>query len=646
METALSPSDAIPTEPSSAPEGQPDTPPTDSSAAVAYSKWFIVLSHVAVAILLLVVAAVRFQNPDMRRPFEVDEALTVMYYTWAGLQPNGEPQPIVHIEDFYDLPSPGAGHLLMGTYCSLGRWPEPNNHLLNSLLINFATALGPRSEAAARVPALLGAVVFAAAFYYLCSSVLGWRAAAPLTVVWAWFGPYLVTYGETARGFSWTMALQALLLVLAYRLARKPSSLLLGAVMAALAAITALNVVSLSVDWVLPFYLALFFFPPTPDTPLTADDTRALRRNVLAQALSVGGMGFVFLMSHLPAVFSSARQYGDPFGSVAEFFTLSWRIFDSLFSTPGWKLFALCGVLGLGLLFFTGRQRFLTALVVLTLAVNLAHFALGKKLPHDRVCGYFLPLVLLGAAYLVEAAVRAAGSRSGKLATGAAFAAPTVLLILFSPRPSLENVPLTARLKLAEKVLPTAKQPTYMLLGRSWDFVPALYGPRAWRCVETVSPGMDLQVCLFTKFDDKKGWAVDVSAGKNRGAHWRTLAWETRTHASVPEAWPYDLVRIVGKTYPLSDEAGTPERALVFWYPDVARLGINGQPQRDYVDDCQLKYLTRHGRFQAKLDVYSNLECFIFIAEPQEYHKVAQAVQEGIRRFGGRAVVFVPTPKG
>src|SRR5262249_28090174 len=133
-----------------------------------------IASYAAVAALLLVLAGLRLQNPELHRPFEMDELLTVQYYTWVGVYPSGEYRPLNHVEDFYALGPPTASQLAMGLYCSMGRWPEPNNHILHSLFVNGVLTLGGRDEWWVRLPAVLGGVVFAGGLYYLCSSILRW----------------------------------------------------------------------------------------------------------------------------------------------------------------------------------------------------------------------------------------------------------------------------------------------------------------------------------------------------------------------------------------------------------------------------------------------------------------------------------------
>ncbi len=161
----------------------------------------------------------------MRRPLVTDEIQTVINHTWAGIRPSGEQMELNRVSDFYGLPSPTPRQLLMGVYCAAGRWIEPNNHIINSLLTNFSLGF-KRDELTTRLPALLGGLTFAIAFFWLCASVLKWSWAAPLVALWAWYCPYVLIYSQTARGYSWMLAIQVLMIIQAYRFTRRPTSIL------------------------------------------------------------------------------------------------------------------------------------------------------------------------------------------------------------------------------------------------------------------------------------------------------------------------------------------------------------------------------------------------------------------------------------
>jgi hypothetical protein len=589
---------------------------------------------------LLVLVGVRVQGAPMSRPLDLDEYITLINYTWAELRPDGEIQGLGHIEDFYALPRPNLIQLAAGAYCCLGRWREPNNHILNSALVNASLVL-ERSERAMRWPALLGAAAFAGALYVFCGVVLQWRAAAPLALLWAWFVPYVIDFSQTSRGYSWTLALQILFLLVSFWLASKPSSLVRGTLCAALAVLTFLNLVSMAVDWLVPVYLALYLFPPGRELPAGArspDDVRAWRRSLSVQVLAVGALGLMFLLTHLPSVYSSARQYGLSFASSSEFVTQAWGIFNYLFSGFGWKVFAALAVVGFLGLAASRRYPFLTALVLLTFGINLAHFVLTRRLPYDRSAGYVLPLAMLGVAYLVEQTVGLFYSPAGRLLAWAACAGLTALLILGSWPPPLSDQQLTGSRELSAQAPSPPGCQTFWL--SSYGMI-TMYRPREWLWVNEVSPGMNLRILDVVKNHPEVGFSRIVQGGPPGWPVWRTLDWESAVH---PPIWPYALIEIAGQTRSFPDAAGPHAQALVFWYPDPTRLGLTAKPQLDHVKGSGVKYISRYKRYQAKLDIYMNLECVILIAESEsDYQVITELVREGLRRFGGRAVVFVPS---
>jgi hypothetical protein len=164
----------------------------------------------------------------------VDEWLTVEWYTWVGVTEAGEHRPVRRMEDFEALPAPSLRNLAIGFYCALGRWPEPNNHVVHSALVNLALA-GRRTVAMTRVPALVGAMIFGLVMFVVCWSTVGWHAAAFPVLVLALGWPYTVSFAMNARGYTWALALQALWLLLALKALRQPRSIATGATMAAFA---------------------------------------------------------------------------------------------------------------------------------------------------------------------------------------------------------------------------------------------------------------------------------------------------------------------------------------------------------------------------------------------------------------------------
>jgi hypothetical protein len=583
----------------------------------------LLLGHAAVFTLLLVLGWMRLQSADLRRPFEVDELLTVRYYTWVGVQPSGEQRPLNHIDDYYALERPGARQLAMGVYCSLGRWPEPNNHVLNSLLANGSIALGHRDELSARVPALLGGLVFAGALYYLCAGILRWRMAAPLVVLWAWFAPYVVMYSQVARGYTWMLALQALLIIGAYLMARTARSVTLGALGVLAATLSLMNVVSTAVDWVIPYYAALLLVrphPPGAEEP-SPEANRAWRRYVLVQALCVASMGSIFFISHLPSLYASAQQYGLEYHSAGEFVEVASRIVDELFPGFAAKAFAAAGAAGLVVLGVSRQQKFLVTLVVLVCGATLLHCLLTRKFPYARALGQIVPLVLLGAAYLTERLIGIYESTPARALVFGAVGLLSLIPVALSWGQPRDDGGLSECLALARQVEPAAGAESFVPIRSYNDYLVSLYGPRAWRRIDVVSPGRKLDVMLFSQDLDGAG-AVPGS----------------------PRVRGYRLTHLSGETRPLADEGSVPPEAWVFWYPDFTMLGVSAKEQDAYVQGSGCRVMPQHARYQVKFDIYSYLQCYIFISKKNdtEARKIAEVVREGLRRYGGRAVVFVP----
>src|SRR5262245_30301614 len=109
-------------------------------------RLIVVVSTALAGLFILWLALQRWNGADMLRPLQCDEQITVEYYSWAGLTPEGEPHSLRRADDYRTLPQVEPRQLGMGIYRSLGVWTEPNNHVLNSLLVNFAIAPGKPDE--------------------------------------------------------------------------------------------------------------------------------------------------------------------------------------------------------------------------------------------------------------------------------------------------------------------------------------------------------------------------------------------------------------------------------------------------------------------------------------------------------------------
>src|SRR5262249_48551559 len=98
-------------------------------------------------------------------------------------------------------------------YYGLSFYPEPNNHLLNTLLMHVAYVTLGNQPWVLRLPALLAGVLLVPATYVLGRQLFG-RGAGLIAAVLVTTASYLVEYSTNARGYT----LEALCFVLTFSL--------------------------------------------------------------------------------------------------------------------------------------------------------------------------------------------------------------------------------------------------------------------------------------------------------------------------------------------------------------------------------------------------------------------------------------------
>jgi hypothetical protein len=600
------------------------------------TRGLTVLALLAGVVVILASAAYRAGQPDLARPLNEDELITLRYYTWAGVRPDGEPRELRRREDVERLGRPGLRDLALGAYCSFGRWAEPNNHVVNSGLINLTLPLCRPREAAVRLPALLGAVVFAALAGGLCYWVFPARAAVPLVAACALWHPYVLRYSQEARGYSWMLALQLLLLACFVRLLRSPASLAWGFLTAGVAVLSFMNILTVSLYWVFPAYLVMF---------VIAARDRPLRINLMAQLAGVGAVGLVFLLDRLPFVFSSTQQYGVPFQGGAEYAARLRETADYLFPSAGWKLFAGAGVVGLLLSYRHPWGRVLLGVFGVSLLVSLAHVAVSHRFPYPRVCGYVLPPILIGFGCLVQ---RLCELIAARWLTGLAWAgcslATLVLLAAGSwgvaQDPAFADLAATVSGQEARADVPGGA--VYTVYGQGVADSLELYLPTGWLGAGDRLPlGDGSSVCVLGKREGADWRGIPCCAGSAEGTRWDPLRWPGAV--SPWDTGTYQAVLLAGKCEPLGDGCDGAAHALVCWYPEFRSVAVNRRPALEFADSCGVKYLAVDSRYQAKLNVYGRLSEVIFISESTEdFRRAAEAARTAVRRFGGEVRVFTP----
>jgi hypothetical protein len=119
-------------------------------------------------------------------------------------------------------------------YYGLSYYPDPNNHLLNTLLVHVAYLALGNQPWVIRLPALVAGTLLAPATYWLTRELATSQGAAVLAAALVAGSSYLIEYSTNSRGYT----LQALCFVAMFALVARPGPgrLLLAAVVAALGA--------------------------------------------------------------------------------------------------------------------------------------------------------------------------------------------------------------------------------------------------------------------------------------------------------------------------------------------------------------------------------------------------------------------------
>jgi hypothetical protein len=614
-----------------------DTAAAGDPPAVRVSR-AIMLAVAAIAIATVMVSAsIRMYGSDFYRGIRDDELITVQNYTWAGVKSDGTRRRLERFSDIRQLGTPTASQFIIGLYASLGRWPEPNNHVVHSLLLNGTLPLFKCKEIGLRLPALLAAMGFSLAVAVVCWRC-GWHATAALAATMAFWNPYVVLYSQEARGYTCMLFLVTAFLIGCHAVMKNPSSILIGSALVLLSVCIFENTVNMAFDWVAPCYLLMVIFPGLFDSSPVATSQKAIRRKALVvHVLCIGLAGFIFLVDRLPYVYSSSQQYGFPFHTWREFFDLLANHLGYLFSSPSLIIFAMVGAIGMGLAWRERPARGFVALSGFAVLVTILHFGACKRFAYERNVGFWILPVLLGCACLGERLIRLPRAKWQRVAVGAAVHVGALAFLLPGLCMSVTDTRYEAARARIRELPDHGNVRALALLG--FGVAPAIYldFPRNWSDELTVplKPGSAVDLVLIEKQTQIPLW----------GRHTRSS-----DDKAMPD-WPnaervvsdglYSIIRLPCRVEARHDQ--TPTRATLLWYPSFEQVAVSPDKVLAFLNDSALSCHEVYSRYQAKLEVFGRLECVVAAgANAEETRRISTTFAEAVRRFGGQVVLLLP----
>jgi hypothetical protein len=578
---------------------------------------------VSTCVLIAVSAYWRASGEDFCRGLQQDELITLRNYTWAGVNPDGTRRELRRLADIQALGAPAKTEVILGLYCSLGRWPEPNNHIIHSLLLNATLPLFARKEIAIRLPALLAAAGFAVAVMLLCWQC-GWDTIAIPAALVSFWHPYVIQYSQEARGYTLMLLLVVLFLIGSRAVMRNPSSILLGACLVLLAVAIFQNTVNMAVDWVLPCYALLILFPGLFDAEDSAEKRSLQRRNLVIQLLCVGLAGFIFLMDRLPAVSSSSRQYGLPFDTPGEFGERLLEDLHYLFPVPPLVIFALLGVAGIVLGWFERPGRGFVALGGFAVVVTVLHFAASRRFAYPRNLGYWLVPVFLGYACLGQRIITVSRRWWQRVVVGAIVWGGTLALLIPGVQAATVTDPAYEVFRSRLQELPAEGGSAQLaLLGKGIPDPIRLDFPATWSALGIpAKPGTPVDLLLVEKH--------------------RPLPLPPWPGAEeVIGDRPFSVRRLRCRVAEVESAQG--REGILIWYPGFESVAVSSGPVLQLLEDREIVFHAIDLRYQAKLDVLGRLACVVAGGQTAaEVQRISKAFAEGQRRFGGAMVFLVP----
>ena len=600
------------------------------------SNWWLLVTWAVVFVLIVGSAYYRSTRRDFVRAVGTDELITLQNYTWAGVEADGTRRELKRLGDIEHLRIPSLREMLIGVYCSLGRWPEPNNHVVHSFLLNASLPLFDTKEVALRLPALLAAVAFSLAVVFACWKCKWYTTAIPAGVLAFWL-PYVVAYSQEARGYTLMLFLLVIFSSGCQEWSRKPTSVSVSSFLVAVSILVFANTVNMAIDWVIPCYVLLMVFPGIFLPIQDAGQAPIRRKSLVVQSLCIGSVGFVFLVDRLPYVYSSSQQYGVPFSSSSEFAELLLSNLRYLFPSHSLIVFAVLGGIGMCLAWGERPGRGYVAMSGFAVLATLLHFGVGKRFAYERNLGYWLVPVIFGYACLGQRLIDMPRRAYQRIAAGVAVYATTLVFLVPGFLTTTTDVAYESFRVAIRELPPQGETPGIALLGKGVPGPIELDLPVNWSLTKVpTNSDHDIDLLLIEKIHSIPLWGVSPTpVGKDEPVDWPRAT--TLVHDGV-----YTIACLPCRVSPPGPSVSSP-KVILIWYPSFDAVATSPQQVLDFLERSGMNHHTVYSRYQAKMEVFSRLTCVIGAGLSSEKVRMRfETFEEARKRFGGEIVALTP----
>jgi hypothetical protein len=336
----------------------------------------------------------------------------------------------------------------------------------------------------------------------------------------------------------------------------------------------------------------------------------------------------LFFIHFLPYILVSAEEFGLPAHGLDVFPRLM-EVLRYLFPNAAWSLVGVAGVAGWFFLLRDTRTRHLGVVCIASAGISLAHFVAAQKLPYARTCGYFLPLVTLGATQIAELGLRRVADRLQPILAGAAIVAVGLMVIV-------QHV----NLRSAVSELVGYKQGLQHEFVNDRPYITSFDQDQGWMRLRYVPPWYLMVFDDLDHIANATHIAFVVNPGNARSTSWAGNA-----------SWPE--IRLPDRVMQFSPAAVRPvqeERpptrfpALIVWVLAPDRQEIRNELLRAAFEglnvDRQLQRRTLLVKWEFVNQVYG-LE--LLIKNPGDYEEALEALRRGRDTLRGKALLIEPT---